>query len=227
MAQSHKVTFLTRCSKYAFLSQIKNDGRLRFAPLSSYRENDLRNDRERFDEFEGATRIDQPRSVKRLTFTFRDPKTGVPLAGPIDHQLVGPIKHFDSKGFTHILCFSIHEQVLILGENVIDLTSEGEGFGPSVLLIHDIAAFVRHIGEFMDAQNIQFECRPVEYVSSDFEGPYSVFKKPERLKHQREYRLAIRADSTCPVEFTVPRLEETLEVFTGLKIKLNIDQAGI
>lgn len=193
-----------------------NEGRLRFSPLSCYRASELKDDVERYDASEGATKIDQPSSVKRLMIGFRDKKTGVAL-GRFEHRLVSPIRWFDPKGFSHVLCFTIH-QAILQGENTIELTLAGRSLGSSVLIVHDIAAFVAHVGEFMQAKNVAFECRPVDYVAPDYEGEYSAFMKPARLQHQREYRLAVRLDGAEIEEFRVPRIGETMEVFEGLKI---------
>lgn len=216
--------FLVRLSQYNWLRQIKDKGHLRFTPLARYRASELKDDLERYDEFEGATKVDQPDSVKRLLIKFTDKETRASL-GPIPHRLAGPIKWFGPNSFSHVLCFSIHKQAIVLGENTLDLATEGKKLGSSALLIHDIESFVTRVGEFMRSQNVAFECSPVKYVASDYEGEYSAFMKPARLEYQREYRLAIRLDSVNIEEFIVPRLGETMEVFKDHKIKFTADKA--
>jgi hypothetical protein len=225
MTQLGTTRFLTRVSEYAWLRQIKDDGRLRFTPLSTYRAGELRDDAERYDEFEGATQIDQPSSVKLLTIRSRDKKTGVPL-GQLKTRPVGPIKWFGPNSFSHVLCFTRCERGILSGENTIDLTTEGERFGSSVLLVHDIQAFAERVAEFMRLQNVDFECGPVDYVNNNYEGEYGAFMKPKRLTHQREYRLAVRLDHVGVQEFSIPRLGETMELFEGLKIKFSASSEG-
>lgn len=211
--------FLVRRGELQWLRQIKDEGRLRFTPLAHYRATELRNDAERFDEAEGAVRIDQPRSVRRVTLEFRDKKTGAVL-DRADHKLAGPIKWFDTSGCSHVLCFSIHEQHLRLGANTIDLGSSSANLGSAVLLVHDIKGFVTRINDFMSANRVHFECAPVEYVPPDFDGDYGAFRKPDRLRHQREYRLAVGVGGDEIVEFTIPGLAEAMEIFSGLKIEM-------
>lgn len=211
--------FLVRLSELQWLRPMKDEGRLRFTPLSHYRAWKLKNDAERFDAFEGAARIDQPRSVRRVTLEFRDKQTGAFL-DRADHKLAGPIKWFDPSGISHVLCFSIHEQELKYGMNTIDLASSPGNLGPAVLLIHDIQGFVARVTDFMRTKQVYFECAPVEYVPHDFDGDYGAFRKPDRLTHQREYRLAIGVDGDEIVEFTIPGLAETMEVFSSRRIEM-------
>jgi hypothetical protein len=209
--------FLVRLSEPQWLRQMKHAGRLRFTPLSHYRATELKNDAERFDEFKGALRIDQPRSVRRVTLEFRDKQTGAFL-DRADHKLAGPIKWFGTSGITHVLCFSIHEQPLRLGTTTVDLTSSPENLGAAALLVHDFHGFVSQVKDFMMLNQVYFECAPVEYVPHDFDGEYGAFRKPDRLKHQREYRLGVGVQGDEPVEFTIPGLGETMEVFSGRKV---------
>jgi hypothetical protein len=41
------------------------------------------------------------------------------------------------------------------------------------------------------------------------------------LKHQQEYRLAVRVDSSEVVELNVPNLGHTMEVFEGVRINIS------
>lgn len=161
-----------------------------------------------------------PESIKRVTLTFKDKATGANTS-PINHELVGPVKWFGANGFSHVLCFSICEQTVFEGENIINVKSEDAELGSDILVVHDVALFTKRISRFMKKNNIKFQCGPVEYVDTRYEGAYDAFKKPNRFVHQHEYRLAIYHDEINAVEFTIPGVEETLEVFKGLRVKFS------
>jgi hypothetical protein len=178
--------FLVRFSEIKWLQGTKN-GTLRFTPLTRYRSREIQDDPERFDAFEGASRIDQPNSIRRVTLSFRDLRTGAPLIGTdgasfcgIEHKIVGPILWFDPSEFSHVLCLSIHEQELRSDDISMDLKEKADGFGSSTLIVHDIAEFAKRIGEFFDQQRIPFAYGPVEYVAADYGGEYGAFKKNPR-----------------------------------------------
>jgi hypothetical protein len=184
---------LLRFDEAKWVKDICDTEKLRFTPIKNWTK--LENDNARGDRWEGASQIQQPDVIKSLKLKF----SACPELAYVEHKLTEPIVFRDNKvsefSATHAICFSMLGYKNFQDESSHDFSKFGDHFGTSVLVLNDIQALNKMLGEALD--KLAPDCKhwgegPVSYVDEKtYSGDYSVFLKPNRLAWQREFRFTI------------------------------------
>lgn len=184
---------LLRFDQAKWLKDICDTEKLRFTPIKNWTK--LENDNARGDRWEGASQIQQPEVIKSLKLKF----SACPELGYVEHKPTAPIVFRDNKGSefsaTHAICFSMLGYKNFQGKSSHDFSEFGNSLGASVLVLKDIPALSKMLGEALG--KLAPDCKhwgegPVSYVDEKtYSGDYSVFLKPNRFAWQREFRFTI------------------------------------
>jgi hypothetical protein len=184
---------LLRFDDAKWLEDILKAEKLRFTPIKNWI--NLESDKARGDSWEGASHIWQPKDVKSLKIK----SSAYPKLGSVEHQLAGSIVVRDGKvsefSATHAFCFSMLDYKIVQGKSSLDFSEFGNSLGTSVLVLQDVNALAKMLGEALC--KLVPDCKhwgegPVSYVDEEtYSGNYSVFLKPDRFAWQREFRFTI------------------------------------
>src|SRR5699024_923625 len=82
-------------------------------------------------------------------------------------------------------------------------------FGSTALLIKDLTEFISRIKKRLKELEIAFKCGHVNYYEeSGVNDNLTVFDKPNKFKHQHEFRILIADDSPTPFSFCIGPIED-------------------
>jgi hypothetical protein len=174
-------------------------GQLYTKPLTAFAA--MEKDELRKDRFEGASRISQPRDIKRLTIRSADGKeiiiTSNDLAGPL-------LMSYGPEVSCNVFCmFSI----TVPANNFCD--DRNFKFGDSFVLVLDTMKFIRRVSRAARRMSFGFDAALVEYFDADgYTGRTGPFRKPDAFAYQQEFRLVLRPGLAEPYILDVGDLSD-------------------
>ncbi|MDO7846349.1 hypothetical protein Q5H92_08280 [Hymenobacter sp. M29] len=70
-----------------------------------------------------------------------------------------------------------------------------KNFGDSCVILHNVPEFISRVNQAASTLNMKLLYEPVQYQNlEEYEGNWSLFKKPDYYKYQREFRLLIKQE---------------------------------
>ena len=115
-------------------------------------------------------------------------------------------KDHDEKGNIYCLTGIYSEDLM---DDRKDIQYETQSFGESLILIHKPKIFIERISnKLKEKEYLNYKCNKVYYYNNDYSGKLDFFKKHEKFKKQKEFRIFIPNEKNEPIKLSIGSLKD-------------------
>ena len=220
MDQEHKKEPLNGAIKVGqkdHIDALQKEGLVYCNPLKYFREIE-RKDFNRHDGREGAFKTEVVENPEDYKFSIDGEEV------PITLNFLR-INEFDSaKEFYKLFCLFGIKRKHVSGEPFLD--EKILEFGEKALLIFDLQEFIKRVNKRLKELGIDFKYGHVSYYEENgVNENLTVFHKPNKFKHQDEFRIFIKEDSQTPFSFKIGSIEDISKIIDAKKLpKLTLNK---
>jgi len=183
---------LIKFGSHKNMLKLMNDGELRFSLSKEY--NDLINEKQRGDLYEGAEKIINSQVLKIET---KHPTLGNYAFKPVVGKL-SKLMQFNYYYLTYSL-YSISPRNFI-DKNEHKIDKEHLKFGDTAIFITKPLEFLNAITSQLKKEKLEYEMNFIEYLNYEKEGEIEInpFNKKSEHSHQMEFRIIIKNINNTP-----------------------------
>ncbi len=208
--EENRVYFLFRRGQKEHIQALYEEGYVYINTIDFIRQCD--DNKERSDEDDG---ISYRHFLGDGKVTFYDLGKEINTDG-ITMEAINIISKNDNELKGNIYCLTGIYSEDLFGERE-DITIDTKSFGDTVLLIHSPSKFLDRIFQALEKEDFKnYEAKKVHYYKNDYSGNIGFFKKHERFKPQREFRIFIQNDKNSEIKLKIGSLEDIASINSNI-----------
>ena len=190
-----------------YIRTLRKKGEIFMNSPSSFKKNDA--NKERFDRFEGAKTNE---FIKKGIIELRDK----------DINEWKKLSIFNSNlnyfgDYTDYYLYSLYYITLedLKSTDIFQIDTRMREFGSHFLMIRTPGEFLSKIKTYLDDNKYEYSFNSITYYDTkQGQKNLTLFHKPDNLKHQKEYRIIVKARmKTKPLLFRIGGIENCSEIF--------------